>query len=1014
MQAISSVSYWVVMLFSSCSLLIDTSKFNSSFTLRPKAGIFLASLASLSTLTITSHHHAHRSYATLIMHQSNPAARLMPAPVHYSLAHRAHGTKVTVRDLFGALPVRVKHRTISRELSSVRQKDWHSLQHAVTAILLAWNRPVSLSMRTSDSAQKIHVRSVLKLASKNVRLSLEPDTSPFDLEALRSILVQGGQCDPDSWDTWCKISARTSALTIRAIISKQPAPSKYCQFISLGSQTMENYSGVNALYDEINRIFASSSFGVDEDLRAEEGEQPGNRKKLRLENGDYTHKELKGRGKGTDKWPMFYVRIEPHQLSECSWSRSKFGSPEGGKVIQLMIEVLQSLMSRFLIENHYLVYARRSRPKEVNHQHSGPESTAKANTEDKSKEKSHARDDATSDRCESSIQEMKHRDNIASSNIGEKPLPTPQKKGDLESAIILPKPFPSRKFSIREDVGSWSRIKGARAVGLSPLSRNVTPNNTDVLMIEPGKGDSMKDADHSLEATASVDTSEANDEFDLEPASSDAGSIDLIYPPHDNTLGQNAMDSHLSRSEQVNSSFDTVPETDNSLKWTNPLTKVPVMVNRRTGLLMADPHQPAASAPNTGSPLRLTCNPSGKKCRLLRANTEPFRLPAAGTWAHELLCSWDNPVFARNESNIKQVSLSTFSEESAQILSGRHMRCTYHEIEKAFSESSAAFSAKISASDLADSVVLGQLDRKFILIKATTISPMKQGPNATRKSQMLVLVDQHAADERHGVEALLRSLCSPPNAHSCELHPVAGLKSAIDSTTLAKPINISVTVREGELFKSYAKHFADWGILFDVLSRSRRQAISPRVPMTSPGAPLTASIQVRSLPPSIAERCRSDAKYLTELLREEVWRLEEVGPQAVATPAQTDGNAEPENWIHRIRTCPPGILNMLYSRACRSAIMFNDELTLEECGVLIRRLAQCHFPFQCAHGRPTMIPLVDIGTGEDGLGEDDGIRLGRSLFASDREDSNDRFVDVWKSWRARETGMNHSVDNETK
>lgn len=40
--------------------------------------------------------------------------------------------------------------------------------------------------------------------------------------------------------------------------------------------------------------------------------------------------------------------------------------------------------------------------------------------------------------------------------------------------------------------------------------------------------------------------------------------------------------------------------------------------------------------------------------------------------------------------------------------------------------------------------------------------------------------------------------------------------------------------------------------------------------------------------------------------------------------------------------------------------MFNDELSIEQCKTLISRLAECAFPFQCAHGRPSMIPLLDL------------------------------------------------------
>ena len=58
--------------------------------------------------------------------------------------------------------------------------------------------------------------------------------------------------------------------------------------------------------------------------------------------------------------------------------------------------------------------------------------------------------------------------------------------------------------------------------------------------------------------------------------------------------------------------------------------------------------------------------------------------------------------------------------------------------------------------------------------------------------------------------------------------------------------------------------------------------------------------------------------------------------------------------------------------------MFNDELSLEECRALVRRLSQCAYPFQCAHGRPSMAPVVDIGRAQQWE-----TRLG---------------VDRWKRW----------------
>ena len=42
------------------------------------------------------------------------------------------------------------------------------------------------------------------------------------------------------------------------------------------------------------------------------------------------------------------------------------------------------------------------------------------------------------------------------------------------------------------------------------------------------------------------------------------------------------------------------------------------------------------------------------------------------------------------------------------------------------------------------------------------------------------------------------------------------------------------------------------------------------------------------------------------------------------------------------------------------AIKFNDCLSLEESYRLIEALSLCQLPFQCAHGRPSMLPLADL------------------------------------------------------
>ena len=80
---------------------------------------------------------------------------------------------------------------------------------------------------------------------------------------------------------------------------------------------------------------------------------------------------------------------------------------------------------------------------------------------------------------------------------------------------------------------------------------------------------------------------------------------------------------------------------------------------------------------------------------------------------------------------------------------------------------------------------------------------------------------------------------------------------------------------------------------------------------------------------------------------------------------------------------PRSIANVLNSQACRGmvdfvfnlfflkfflyyhffslgAIMFNDPLDRDECLDMIRELKNCKIPFQCAHGRPSVAPIVDL------------------------------------------------------
>lgn len=57
---------------------------------------------------------------------------------------------------------------------------------------------------------------------------------------------------------------------------------------------------------------------------------------------------------------------------------------------------------------------------------------------------------------------------------------------------------------------------------------------------------------------------------------------------------------------------------------------------------------------------------------------------------------------------------------------------------------------------------------------------------------------------------------------------------------------------------------------------------------------------------------------------------------------------------------PQLVQHILNSKACRYAIMFGDILSRFQCETLLRDLLSCKHPFQCAHGRPSIVPLCDL------------------------------------------------------
>ncbi|XP_023157456.1 DNA mismatch repair protein MLH3 isoform X3 [Zea mays] len=201
--------------------------------------------------------------------------------------------------------------------------------------------------------------------------------------------------------------------------------------------------------------------------------------------------------------------------------------------------------------------------------------------------------------------------------------------------------------------------------------------------------------------------------------------------------------------------------------------------------------------------------------------------------------------------------------------------------------------------------VLLQLDKKFI--------PVISG-------ETILLVDQHAADERIRLEELRSKVLS-------EGHGVSYLDSEEE---------LSLPETGFQLFQKYAEQIQKWGW---IISGGSNSSESFKKNMNI----LKRQVRLVTL---VAVPCIFGVKLTGKDLMEFIWQLDE-----------TDGSSD----------MPPAVLRILNFKACRGAIMFGDPLLPSECCLIIEELKATSLCFQCAHGRPTTVPILNIASLHDEL-----------------------------------------------
>lgn len=543
-------------------------------------------------------------------------------------------------------------------------------------------------------------------------------------------------------------------------------------------------------------------------------------------------------------------------------------------------------------------------------------------------------------------------------------IPSLSTEEALDGRLKLPSFKRAARTSQDQNFGYWSRIKAARATSADAKNAGLSGERR---LSNPEMGETIS---QGLGGTPSSTQGISS----VKPYSiGDALSVD---PSEQMGIGNIEQSKYQSENPAIE---DT---TDAPISWIDPYTGKTHLINARTGQYMS---------PRTRTTVTLPYNRPRSTGSIQLARPTSRRRPSSAApetqnlWIENLLKKWDNPTFSRAEKPITSIGVAVDHENTYNTRTCDGLG----EIRSLEVAGCARFRGKLHKRHLELADVIAQIDKKFIFVKMRATPTNKTG---NRDSNIiLALIDQHAADERCRVEQLFEELF---------INSGDRLDRSIDIQSLGlNPITFEIKPAEVPLFRRCLEYFSSWGINYSV---NYKRGSSVGLGM------------INSLPSLIAERCRTEPDLAINLIRSEIWKREESGKEP--SQSRASGNRGLDNkplfmdsdrassevrhiWVERLGGCPQGIIEMVNSRACRSAIMFNDALTVDECQNLVSRLARCVFPFQCAHGRPSMVPILDLQSIEEkediSLMESDSV----NFEITGQRSAQLGFAEAFSSWR---------------
>lgn len=809
-----------------------TSKYPPRPDCHGRRGEFLASLAALSLLSIASHHRDYRSHNSLTIHNSRVVARNIPAPPDQRVLAFASGTRVVVRDLFGSMPVRVKQRAAALERSG-SSRDFDQLVFSLVALLLPWPREVSVTVQDTCARRTVSLRAPGTVDSSRSYQATAPDI----VSRTAMLLAQASLAEPEDLKALVPIGATASGITVRGCVSLRPAATRRVQFIAVGVQPLLNDHHSNVLYEEVNRVFDDSSFGVIEEASLDDDGLP-------VKTDGFTGRELKPK-RGVDRWPIFFLQI----LVEPGTGSTDVDDLLDDRCQNLAVitDLLQIMVYEFLKKHHF-------RPKSVRA------------LEDMKRPKSESPAPRSQKRAVStSVPSGGQTSATVRPSLAGRESRKQTSQQQIDPSTLESEKRPASPFS------SWSRVKPRVPDQLTAKTPASSDDPAGLLPSKPGTGAAPAPAVPEITPTADkllFDNSGNLLRKPLDDEDTASPTPSTPAPPSQPADAQSAADDGNARETVV---------------WVDPSTKIKSLVDPRTGFAVRS----------------RTNNESRRSLSSRRERSKDA--PRLSMWKPSQSNHNKNAIFQPTEPPIPQIvqaSEALWHGDTGNCRDGGDTRGA--NLEPSNRNVSVPLERRISRAALRNAEILGQVDQKFILAKVAADLPAAPPSSGPEADHLLIMIDQHAADERCRAENLLAAYFAP--------NPGRGDQLVAQTQSLDRPLRLDLSRQDGDLLVQFERYFAHWGIIYEVL---HHQEATPQ----EGGGRVT--VQVQALPPSILERCRLEPRLLVDLLRKEIWKLHGTSGRRGGGPRPLGAGAA-RDWVARFHDCPEGILDLINSRACRS------------------------------------------------------------------------------------------------